>query len=373
MELLHTDEPQVVLPPTRPQKELYRRALIARVPANVLRLIEYWVDLNDFRNLAILETSSPLNLINFATDAAQTDEVLSCVVNLKRLNDIRFVNKFLESANEKLRIGGYFIGCVETARQREQRLLAKYVRPLNHIYLFFDYLAKRVWPKLPYLKSWYFKLTNGRNRVISEMETYGRLYSCGFRLLETVEADSKLYFVAEKNGEPAYNTEASYGPIIKLPRVGKGGKTIKVYKLRTMAPYSEYIQQFVYERYGLQAGGKMKNDPRVSALGRFLRKCWLDEVPMLLNLLKGDLKIVGVRPVSAHYLSLYPEAFVTYRQQFKPGLIPPFYADLPKTFEEIVASEDRYLSAYERYGFFTDIKYFFLAFYNIIIKKARSN
>lgn len=366
-------ELQAVFEKTLPQKDLYRRALISKVPAAVVRFIEYWVDLNDFGNLAILETSSSLNLINFNAKTNATFDKLSCIVNLKRLNDIRFVNKFLESANEKLRPGGYFIGCVETSKQREQRLMAKYKQPFNRAYLFVDYLAKRVWPKLPYLKSLYFKLTAGRNRVISEMETYGRLYSCGFRLLATLNADNCLYFVAEKIDKPDYNNEASYGPLIKLRRIGKGGKIIKVYKLRTMAPYSEYIQQFVYERYGLQKGGKMNNDPRVSKMGHFLRKFWLDEIPMLWNLLKGDLKIIGVRPVSAHYLSLYPAEFISYRAKFKPGLIPPFYADLPKSFEEIVASEDRYLKAYEHYGFLTDIKYLFKAIYNILIKRARSN
>ncbi|MFN7120125.1 MAG: sugar transferase, partial [Saprospiraceae bacterium] len=331
------------------------------------------VDLNDFQNLVILETSSPLNFINFANGENNAPEKISCIINLKRVNDIRFINKFFESANDKLRKGGYFIGCVETARQREERLLAKYPRPFNYAYNVVDYLAKRVWPKLPYLKQLYFKLTAGRNRVISEMETYGRLYSCGFHLLDTLEAGGKLYFVAQKIGKPDYNNEASYGPFIKLKRTGKDGKLIKVRKIRTMAPYSEYIQQFIYERYGLQEGGKLNNDPRVSKLGSFMRKYWLDELPMLINLLNGDLKLFGVRPLSQHYLSLYPSEFVEYRKRFKPGLIPPFYADMPKTFEEIVASEARYLQAYERGGMWTDIKYLYKSLYNIFIKKARSH
>jgi len=372
MAILHT-ESQVVYRQAPPQKNLYRRALLARVSAATVRFIEYWVNLNDFRNLVILETSSPINLINFTHGDHGTKEKIGCVINLKRLNDIRFINKFLESINEKLRNGGYFIGCVETSKQREERLMKKYASPFNRIYTIFDYLAKRVWPKLPYFKKLYFKLTAGRNRVISEMETYGRLYSCGFRLMATLNSDGKLYFVAEKIGQPDYNNEATYGPLIKLKRLGKNGKPIKVRKIRTMAPYSEYIQKFVYERYGLQSGGKMSNDPRISPLGRFMRKYWIDELPMLVNLLRGDLKIIGVRPLSEHYLSLYPPAFADYRKRFKPGLVPPFYADMPKTLEEIVASEERYLKAYERNGLIADMQYCYKIFYNIIIKKARSN
>ncbi|MBK7872932.1 MAG: sugar transferase [Saprospiraceae bacterium] len=358
---------------TPTQKNLYRRALISKVPASVVKFIEFWVDLNDFKNLAILETSSPINLVNFSNKSDYENEGIGCIINLKRLNDIRFINKFLESANEKLCTGGYFIGCVETSKQREQRIMAKHSRPFNIFFLFFDYWFKRVWPKLPFFKQYYFMLTNGRNRVISEMETYGRLYSCGFKLKQTISANGHLFFVAEKIGKPDYNKEATYGPLIRLTRVGKGGKPFKVYKLRTMAPYSEYLQQFVYERYGLQAGGKMNNDPRVNPLGYFMRKYWIDEMPMLWNLLKGDLKIVGIRPVSQHYLSLYPKDFIAYRERFKPGFIPPFYADLPNTLEEIVASEERYLKAYERYGIITDFRYLWKSLYNVFVKRVRSH
>ncbi len=88
-------------------------------------------------------------------------------------------------------------------------------------------------------------------------------------------------------------------------------------------PYSEYIQQFVYEKNRLEKGGKFKDDFRVTTLGKFLRKFWLDELPMLINVLKGDIKIVGVRPLSSHYYNLYSEELKQYRIKFKPGLIPP--------------------------------------------------
>ncbi|MCB0755956.1 MAG: hypothetical protein KDB98_10205, partial [Flavobacteriales bacterium] len=61
------------------------------------------------------------------------------------------------------------------------------------------------------------------------------------------------------------------------------------------------------------------------------------------------------------------------RLKTKPGLVPPYYADLPKTLAEIQDSERRYLESYMRSPFTTDVRYFFKAFYNIIIKKARSN
>ena len=104
-----------------------------------------------------------------------------------------------------------------------------------------------------------------------------------------------------------------------------------------------------------------------------MRKYWLDELPMFINLLKGDMKIVGVRPLSAHYFSLYSAELQQKRVKFKPGLLPPFYADMPKTLDEIQASEMRYLTMCEEKSvFFTDLKYILRILHNILIKKARS-
>ena len=61
------------------------------------------------------------------------------------------------------------------------------------------------------------------------------------------------------------------------------------------------------------------------------------------------------------------------RVKTKPGLIPPFYADMPVTLEEIMASEIKYLRAYEKRPYYTDFSYFFKSIYNILIKKKRSS
>ena len=164
----------------------------------------------------------------------------------------------------------------------------------------------------------------------------------------------------------------TYGPFVKLKRIGKGGKFIKVYKLRTMHPYSEYLQDYMHIVHPLEEGGKFKNDFRISTAGKIFRTFWLDELPMLINLFRGEMKIFGVRPLSQQYFNLYSEELRQKRIRFKPGLIPPFYADMPKTLEEIQASEMRYLEAYEKHPFKTDFVYFWKALYNIFFKKARS-
>jgi len=93
---------------------------------------------------------------------------------------------------------------------------------------------------------------------------------------------------------------------------------------------------------------------------------------MLVNLFRGDLKLVGVRPLSEHYFSLYCKELQEKRILYKPGLIPPYYADLPETLEEIQESELRYLEAFDRRPLRTQWRYFWKAVCNILFKKVRS-
>ena len=94
---------------------------------------------------------------------------------------------------------------------------------------------------------------------------------------------------------------------------------------------------------------------------------------MIINFFKGDLSIVGVRPLSKNYYAKYPENLQKLRIRIKPGLIPPYYADLPNNFEEILISEKKYINEKLIKPFRTDVKYFFKAFINILFKGARSN
>jgi lipopolysaccharide/colanic/teichoic acid biosynthesis glycosyltransferase len=295
-----------------------------------------------------------------------------CIINLHRINDIRWLNKFFETINAKLSNGGVFIGKVETYSLRKNRLLKKYLSPFNYIIYFFDFIFRRVFPKLPVLKRLYFWITRGSNRILSRAETLGRLYSCGFDVIDEHFINDELYFVASKIKEPDFPETPTYGPLVKLRRIGKGGEYFYVYKMRTMHPYSEYLQDYIYKCNNLDSGGKFKDDFRVHTIGKIMRKFWLDETPMLINILKGDMKLVGVRPLSSHYYDLYSDELKEKRIKHKPGLVPPFYVDLPKTLEEIQESEMRYLEAFEKSPIKTDIRYFFIAWRNIIFKNARS-
>ncbi len=360
-------EPRVKTTTLRPkvhQTHLEKR-ICEEAGAKVLKLVSSYININH-PNTQVFSTSTAFNISKLER------KHINAVVNLKRINDIRRINKFFETINENLTTGSTFIGCVETLELRKKRLMNKFPALLNRLYVFGDYVFKRVFPKLPVTKQFYFTFTGGRNRIISRAETLGRLYSCGFEVIHEETHGYLFYFVVKKVKAPAYDLSPSYGPVFGMSRIGKNGKTIKVYKLRTMYPYSEYLQQYIYEKNKLEDGGKFKNDFRITDFGGIMRKFWLDELPMLYNLLKFELKIVGVRPLSKHYLSLYPEELVELRKKFRPGLVPPYYADMPKSFDEIIESESKYLQAYRKNPLITDIRYFVKAFVNIVFKNARS-
>lgn len=351
----------------------YRSTILNEKGIEVLNFIEQYVLSDNHSSAILLDTTSYFDLKSLRNHHGLFDGALQAVINIKRLNDVKFINKFLEESNEILDYGGLFIGHIETSLHRKMRILSKYPRPLNRIVYLIDFIVKRIFPKLQLTKKIYFFLTNGKNRVISEMELYGRLFSCGFELVDSKEVYGKLWIVGRKIAKPTFNREATYGPLIKLKRHGKDNNIIYVYKLRTMNPYSEYLQEYVASQKGLQKGGKFKDDPRVTTAGRFFRKFWLDEFPMFINVFKGEVKLIGVRPLSSHYLGLYPDKIRQLRAKTKPGLIPPFYADMPETLDEIIASEEAYVLSYLKNPISTDIKYFFKAAYNILIKRARSN
>lgn len=338
---------------------------------NPLEFLKRYLKVNDNSKTVILNTSN-LEEVKRQYNVHDESGYYQNIVNLRRINDIRRINKFFEATNEHLPMGGRFVGCVETKAMRKARILKKFPAGLNWAYYTGDFVFKRIFPKMPVLKKLYFSITKGRNRVITSVEALGRLYSCGFKVVGLEERGKLLYFIAEKVKEPDYNLQPSYGPLFTMKRTGKDGKFIYVYKLRTMHPYAEYLQEYIYEQNKLCEGGKFKNDFRITTVGRFCRKFWLDELPMVLNVLKGDLKLVGVRPLSSHYLSLYTTELQEKRRNVKPGLLPPFYADMPKTLDDIIASELRYLDAYQKNPLKTDLMYLYKICHNIIIKKARS-
>lgn len=291
------------------------------------------------------------------------------------LHTIYELDKFLINANENLVQGGYLVCCCRTSSVKKAVFYRRYPKGINRIVYGLHYLWHRVCPKVAGLKALYFAVTKGRNRTFHRVEILGRLYHAGFEVVYENTAHGELRVIARKAKKPQLEGIPSSSPIAKLIRVGKGGKLITVYKFRTMYSYSEYLQEYVYQHRKLDKSGKFYHDYRVNTMGAFLRKTWLDELPMVVNMLKGEMKLVGVRPLSRQFFSLYSPEMQQLRIQTKPGLLPPLYyeKEQPETLEGIQESERRYVEAYLKHPFRTDWKYFWGIVGNIFFHHKHSH
>jgi len=294
------------------------------------------------------------------------------LVNLHNINNLRRINHYFINSYNKLSTGGLLVGSFIPLENFDSHLRGQMPHFLYAIMLPFHFIFHRVFPKLAITKQIYFILTDGKNRTLSKAEIFGRLSFCGFKMEKYETIGNQIYFTCKKSKTISEEQSPSYGPIVKLKRIGHHGRIINIYKFRTMYPFSEFIQKDVFEENNLDASGKFLNDFRITSWGRILRKYFIDEIPQLYNWLRSDINLVGVRAISKHYYNLYPKELQELRINFKPGLIPPYYADMPTTFDEIVESEVRYLQKKKEKPIITNMIYFVKALINIIFSGARS-
>jgi lipopolysaccharide/colanic/teichoic acid biosynthesis glycosyltransferase len=340
--------------------------LIAQITGNsACQYLEKFADLESPETLVIHST----NIFNVLIHPNR----YKSIVNLGKVNDIRFINKFFESVNSRLTNGDQFIVRFETFTARRKRKTINRIPIIGQIYFLFEFVFMRVFPKVPGLKKLYFFITRGHNRLLSKAEVLGRLVSCGFSIENFASHDGYMFVVTRKFKEPAFNMNPSYGLLYKMPRVSKNGKMIGVYKFRTMHPYAEYLQDYVVTLNGYSESGKPANDFRLTPWGKFLRRYWLDELPQIINLLKGELKLVGVRPISKRFFEDIPEDLRTLRSTQKPGCIPPYVALNRKSdVTAVLEAEREYIHARIRDPYTTDIRFFFAALFNIFVMQRRS-
>ena len=156
------------------------------------------------------------------------------------------------------------------------------------------------------------------------------------------------------------------GPIFAQDRVGRDGKVFRFYKFRSMIPNAEAKLEELLEQNEMEGPAfKMKDDPRITRVGKFIRKTSLDELPQLWNILKGDMSIVGPRPPLPREVAEYGE-YEMQRLLVTPGLtcywqIQPHRNDL--TFDEWMDLDVQYI---EESSFLTDWKIIFKTFGAVI-------
>ena len=278
--------PQTVLriPETLSQEEqaALRESILEFTPEKALRYVEKNVDLYSTNTFTLRSTDlyNIKKLPNYSYDT---------IVNFMPLNQIRGVNKLFTTVNDKLPDKGIWVCCYEPQSVTKRNILSRYPAVFGWMYYMAFFCYKRVLPKLLMTSRLYFDITEGKNRVLSKAEVLGRLCYCGFDIIDERKKGDLCYVIAQRKFRPEITGRRLYGILVKLNRVGKNGKLFKVYKFRTMHPYSEFLQAYIYERYSLQEGGKFNHDIRVTTLGRIMRRYWMDELPMLVNLIKGDM------------------------------------------------------------------------------------
>jgi len=357
---------KVIAAPDKDVGDMERQARLVKdiCGEKVFSMLENELNLKSGNCLVCTDANALKNTIPY-----QYDQVFL----MAKLNNVRDIKKLFVTINDKIADDGIIVCFFKTKSTYKKEFLRHFPPGLNWMAYSLNFIYKRILPKLFLTNRFYFDVSEGKNQVLPKSQVLGLLYGCGFTILKDRKRNNLTYVFAQRVKQPEGFIRSYYGPLIKLSRFGKDGNPFFVYKMRTMHPYSEFLQQYIYEKYHLQEGGKFNRDIRVTSLGRFMRRYWIDELPMMINLFKGEMKLVGVRPLSPHYFSLYKKELQRMRIHYKPGLLPPFYADMPRTFDEIEQSELRYLRRCNTEGVFaTDMRYLWRIISNILIKKARS-
>lgn len=207
---------------------------------------------------------------------------------------------------------------------------------------------------------------------IADMEIKGKIYRGFKRIVDIILGCIGLVLLS-----PVFLILAicikidSKGPVIFAhKRIGKNGKEFNMYKFRSMYENAEeMIENFNEEqKREWQENFKLENDPRITKVGKFLRKTSLDELPQIVNIIKGDLSIIGPRPIVDEELEKYGEN----KEKFlsiTPGLTGYWQANgrSNTTYEERMQMELYYI---DNQSLLLDIKIFFKTIVSVLKKEG---
>ncbi len=163
----------------------------------------------------------------------------------------------------------------------------------------------------------------------------------------------------------------SKGPALFLQeRVGRNGRVFKLFKFRSMSKDAEERKQALMDQNEMEgAMFKLADDPRVTRVGKWLRKTSLDEFPQLLNVLKGEMSLVGTRPPTVEEVKTYKLQHLK-RISSKPGITGLWQVSGRSKitdFEDVVALDCQYL---DNWRFFDDIRILLKTFWVVILGKG---
>lgn len=140
--------------------------------------------------------------------------------------------------------------------------------------------------------------------------------------------------------------DPSAGPVFSQERVGRNGKLFKFYKFRSMCPNAEAKLDDLLDQNEMDGPVfKIKDDPRITRVGKFIRKTSIDELPQFYNVLKGDMSLVGTRPPTVDEFRQY-ESHQKRRLSAKPGITGLWQVsgrNEIKDFEDVVKLDVQYI------------------------------
>ena len=154
--------------------------------------------------------------------------------------------------------------------------------------------------------------------------------------------------------------ESPGSPMYTQERVGKGGRTIKIFKLRSMVADAGDVQKYLSpeQLHQWEVERKVDDDPRITKVGKFIRKTSIDELPQFFDVLRGDMSLVGTRPPTLDEYKQY-ESHHKRRLSMKPGITGLWQvsgrSDI-EDFEDVVKLDVQYIDNWSLWG---DIKILF--------------
>lgn len=161
--------------------------------------------------------------------------------------------------------------------------------------------------------------SSGSNRGTKRGESAKRVFDVTTALAMLLFALPAMFFIAVI----MFSTDR--GPILfSHERIGRNGKSFRCLKFRSMVVNSQealrrHLELFPHARAEWEATQKLRDDPRITPLGRFLRVTSLDELPQLINVIRGDMSLVGPRPIVQDEVVRYADQIVHY-SAVRPGI-----------------------------------------------------
>ncbi len=198
----------------------------------------------------------------------------------------------------------------------------------------------------------------------------GRIYPVGKRGLDVMISGVLLILFIPLFGmiSVAILVDSRGGAFFRQIRVGKNGKLFNFYKFRSMIRNAEMLRKTLRNQNEAEEPlFKIRRDPRITRVGRFLRATSLDELPQFWNVLRGDLSLVGPRPHLPEEVKAYSEAQQE-RLSVKPGITCRWQAENRSStkFDEWIESDLEYI---RNRSFRADLAILYRTFYTVLTRR----